>query len=181
MNIRLHIQSPGFQLNAVLNSDALPKLIELVQTHRITDPTLLGKGRLNRPETDAPSTDQPRKEGPLAGITLEENPPILTESAKSIRERLAGLTTEQILAATQNATFPEKITALTGLIQAKDQTQTVRPRDIKALLVRARQEPPANPGRDFKLAWDQGWLARLQAREFVLTNPGWEKVATFMA
>jgi len=176
MNIRLHIQSPGFHLNAVLNSDALPKLIELVQTHRITDPTLLGKGRLARTETD-----QPRKEGPLAGITLEENPPVLTESAKSIRDRLAGLPTEQILAATQNATFPEKITALTGLIQAKDQTQTVRPRDIKALLVRARQEPPANPGRDFKLAWDQGWLARLQPREFVLTNPGWEKVATFMA
>jgi hypothetical protein len=176
MNIRLHLQSPGFQLNAVLDAAALPKLIELVQAHRVTDPALLGKGRLQRP--DLP--DQPRIDGPLSGITLEENPPVLTESSQSIRRRLAGLSTEQILAATQNATFPEKIAALTGLIQAKDESQTVRPRDIKALLVRARQEPPANPGRDFRLAWDQGWLARLQPREFVLTNPGWAKVGSMI-
>lgn len=180
MNIRLHIQSPGFHLNAVLNSDALPKLIELVQAHRISDPALLGKSQLKHQETNAPSASAPERKGPLSGITMEEHPPILSESAKSIRERLAGLTTEQLLASTQHATFPEKITALTGYIQAKDQSQTVRPRDIKSMLVRARQEPPANPGRDFKLAWDQGWLARLQPREFVLTNPGWEKVGALI-
>lgn len=174
MNIRLHIQSPGFHLNAVLDSAALPMLIELVQAHRISDPALLGKAKID------PATG-PRKSGPLADITLEEAAPVLTESAQSIRARLAGLTTEQLLAATTDTTFPEKIVALTGLLQAKDETQTVRPRDIKALLVRARQEPPANPGRDFKLAWDQGWLARLQQREFVLTNPGWEKVGTLIA
>jgi hypothetical protein len=177
MNIRLHLQSPGFHLNAVLAADALPKLIELVQTHRITDPALLGK---NKP-TSSSVAESPRKSRPLENVTLEESPPLLSESAQSIRTRLAGLSTEQLLAATQDATFPEKIVALTGLLQAKDQAQTVRPRDIKALLVRARQEPPANPGRDFKLAWDQGWLARLQALEFVLTNSGWEKVGSMIS
>lgn len=169
MNIRIHLQSPGFQLNAVLDAAVLPQLIELVQAHRVTDPALLGKGR------------HQRGKGPLSGVAVEPAAPVLTESAKSIRDRLAGLSTEQLLAATQSATFPEKITALAGLLQARDDSQTVRPRDIKALLVRARQEPPANPGRDFKLAWDQGWLARLQQREFVLTNPGWEKVGSMIA
>ncbi len=169
MNIRIHLQSPGFQLNAVLDAAVLPQLIELVQAHRVTDPALLGKGR------------QQCDKGPLSSVAIEPDAPVLTESAKSIRDRLAGLSTEQLLAATQAATFPEKITALTGLLQSRDDTQTVRPRDIKALLVRARQEPPANPGRDFKLAWDQGWLARLRQREFVLTNPGWEKVGSMIA
>jgi hypothetical protein len=124
MNIRLHLQSPGFHLHAVLHSEALPKLIELVQTHRITDPALLGKAKFNPDRANKPA----QKEGPLAGITLEENPPVLTESAQSIRARLAGLATEQMLAATQGATFPEKITALTGLLQARnDDSQTVRP------------------------------------------------------
>lgn len=177
MNIRLHIQSPGFHLNAVLDSTALPKLIEIVQNHRITDPALLGKSKLN----PSSQSDRPGKAGPLANIALEEAAPVLSESAQSIRTRLSGFTPEQLLAATTNTTFPEKIVALTALLQSTEEGKTVRPRDIKALLVRARQEPPANPGRDFKLAWDQGWLAQLQQREFVLTNPGWEKVGSMIS
>jgi hypothetical protein len=177
MNIRLHIQSPGFQLNAVLQEAALPALIELVQTHRISDINQLGKGRLQAPES-SPKDKNPN--GPMAGITLEENPPVLSTAAQTVRQRFASLTTEEILSSTANATFPEKIVALSAILQAKNENQTVRPRDIKDLLVRARQDPPANPGRDFRLAWDQGWLARLQAREFVLTNPGWEKAGSLI-
>ena len=177
MKIRIQIHSPGLQLNAVLRPEALPALIELVQTHRITDTALLGKGGTGEKEI----RPEGRPAGALDSISIETTAPVLSAAAEQIRNKLSGLTTEQILASTQGATFPEKIAALTGLLQARGTVETVRPRDIKAFLVRARQEPPANPGRDFRLAWDQGWLARLQEREFVLTNSGWEKVGSLIA
>ena len=177
MKIRIQIHSPGLQLHAILRPEALPALIELVQTHRITDPALLGKVGTDEKEI----RPQDRPAGALDSISIETTAPVLSASAEQIRNKLSGLTTEQILASTQGATFPEKIAALTGLLQARGTVESVRPRDIKAFLVRARQEPPANPGRDFRLAWDQGWLARLQEREFVLTNSGWEKVGSLIA
>lgn len=176
MKIRIQIHSPGLQLHAVLRPEALPALIELVQTHRITDPALLGKGKSGEGHAH-----QVPAAGSLDTISIAPAAPVLSATAEQIRNKLSGLTNEQILACTQDTTFPEKIAALTGLLQARGTVETVRPRDIKAFLVRARQEPPSNPGRDFRLAWDQGWLARLQDREFVLTNSGWEKVGSFLA
>ncbi len=176
MNIRIQIQSPGFHLNSVLEPEALPHLIELVQRHRITDPAKLAKmGR--RVQNPGPATV-------TAGATPDSPPtesaPTLRPRSLKVRTRVSKVPVQRVLNATAGLTFPERIVALVGWLQAKDEGQTVRPRDIKQLLVGARQDPPANPGRDFRLAWDQGWLVRLQPREFVLSNEGWAKLAEML-
>jgi hypothetical protein len=176
MNIRIQIQSPGFHLHSVLQPEALPKLIELVQTHRITDPTKLG----NRPAARNPTKD-PQKKSKLEAIEATDTPPVLSPATSSLMEKISHLEIASIIAATQNVTFPEKLVALSAFTLAKGANPTVRPRDIKNLLVSARQDPPANPGRDFRSAWDLGWMVRLQAREFVLTESGWQKAAELLA
>lgn len=174
MNIRIQIQSPGFHLNSVLESEALPHLIELVQRHRITDPAKLAKmGR--RAQNPGPSTA-----GAISDSSPTESAPTLRPRSLKVRTRVSKVPVQRVLKATAGLTFPERIVALVGWLQAKDEGQTVRPRDIKQLLVGARQDPPANPGRDFRLAWDQGWLVRLQPREFVLSNEGWVKLAEML-
>lgn len=176
MNIRIQIQSPGFHLNSMLNGEALPELIALVQKHRVTDPEKLAKiarrGRMAKEAKDSQAT---------SSLLVSPAPELKPRSIK-IRTRVSKVPVQRVLNATVGLTFPEHIVALTGWLQAKDETENkaVRPRDVKQLLVGARQDPPANPGRDFRFAWDQGWLIRLQPREFVLSNEGWAKLAEML-
>ncbi len=174
MNLRIQIQSPGFHMNSMLNSEALPELIALVQKHRVTDPEKLAKfARRARAAADA-------KSGTGSEKPSTSPAPELKPRSLKVRTRVSKVPVQRVLNATAGLTFPERIVALTGWLQAREETQTVRPRDIKQLLVGARQDPPANPGRDFRLAWDQGWLVRLQPREFVLSNDGWGKLAEML-
>jgi hypothetical protein len=174
MNVRIQIQSPGLHLNSMLKAEALPELIELVQKHRITDPEKLAKiAKRARKLRMAESPD----EAPKAAVSPA---PELKPRSIKVRTRVSKVPVQRVLNATAGLTFPERIVALTGWLQGQNEGQTVRPRDIKQLLVNARQDPPANPGRDFRLAWDQGWLVRLQPREFVLSNAGWAKLAEML-
>ena len=156
----------------MLDAAALPELIALVQKHRVTDPAQLARiGRRGA-----------RKEGGGPGPAAAEavSAPSLKPRSLKVRERVSKVKVQRVLNATAHRTFPERIVALTGWLQARDHDAIVRPRDIKQLLVDARVDPPANPGRDFRLAWDQGWLVRLQQREFVLSDQGWIKLAELL-
>lgn len=164
MLLRLHIQSPGFNLQTVLQSDALPALIEFVQKHRVTDVDALQRHRRMAPgarPSPAPATKAPLSPAPTA-----------------LRASLTELTAESVFAGLTAATFPEKLLVATGWLEAR-QAENTPPhhRDIKRLLVRLGNEPPANPGRDFRSAMNEGWLVETGERCLSVTNEGWAKIA----
>ena len=174
MLIRLQIQSPGFNLQTVLQSNALPALIEFVQKHRVTDMEELqrhrrlgpnGPSQRNRPGSPSPQTSAPLN----AGSTAQ-------------RASLTDLTAEALFALLESPTFPEKLLVATGWLEARqaDGTPPHR-RDIKRLLVRLGNEPPANPGRDFRSAMNEGWLVETGERCLNVTNEGWAKIGTLTA
>lgn len=168
MLTRIHIQSPGFNLQTVLQSDALPALIEFVQKHRVTDIETLQRHRRN---------------GALArsGKAPATLAPLNPESTAQ-RTRLAELSAEAVFASLTAATFPEKLLVATGWLEAH-QTEATPPhrRDIKRLLVRLGNEPPANPGRDFRSAMNEGWLVENGERCLNVTNEGWAKISSLLS
>ncbi len=168
MLTRIHIQSPGFNLQTVLQSDALPALIEFVQKHRVTDIETLQRHRRNGALARSGK----------APVTLA---PLNPESAAQ-RTRLAELSAEAVFASLTAATFPEKLLMAAGWLEAH-QTEATPPhrRDIKRLLVRLGNEPPANPGRDFRSAMNEGWLVENGERCLNVTNEGWTKVSSLLS
>jgi len=170
MFLRIHIQSPGFNLQTVLQAEALPELIAFVQKHRVSDPEVLKRGR------DARQTARSAKAG-SGLIPANEAPVTLTADAIAVRAYIAAKPAEALLAGLRAATFPEKLLVATGWLQAHGpENAPPNRRDIKRLLVRLGHEPPANPGRDFRTAWTEGWLTQAGELCITVTNEGWAKI-----
>ena len=181
MFIRLHIQSPSFNLQTVLQPEALPALIELAQKHRITDPGMLPRGPRRGPEDRPPGMRTGPGHGPHAAMPGAASPNVLNAESKTIRDQIRDGSIESLFAKLTAATFPEKILVATGWLEARD-SEGLSPhrRDVKRLLVRLGQEPPANPGRDIRTAWKEGWLTEAGERCLSLTNEGWAKLQSLV-
>ena len=188
MFIRLHIQSPGFNLQTVLPTEALPELIAFVQKHRVTDPVVLQRGQRRGPDSPRPpggpgarpnasraggGPSQPQGDG-ASSVTLRPE-------SIAARNSLTNTPAKALFARLGTCTFPEKLLVATGWLEAR-QSDSLPPhrRDIKRLLVRLGNEPPANPGRDFRTAWNEGWLTEAGDRCLTVTNEGWTKVRSLI-
>ncbi|MCB1210113.1 MAG: hypothetical protein KDK97_12330 [Verrucomicrobiales bacterium] len=182
MFIRLHIQSPGFNLQTVLQPEALPALIELAQKHRITDPGALPRGPHRSPEGPRPGMRRgPGGPPPGAATEAVASPNILTPESKAVRDQIAASSVEALYGRLGTATFPEKILVVTGWLESRS-AESLAPhrRDVRRLLVKLGQEPPANPGRDIRTAWNEGWVSEAGERCLSVTNAGWAKIQTLV-
>jgi hypothetical protein len=106
--------------------------------------------------------------------------PLNTEST-TVRASLKDLTAETVFARLNAVTFPEKLLVATGWLEARQDDNTPpHRRDIKRLLVRLGNEPPANPGRDFRSAMNEGWLIQTGELCLAVTNEGWAKIGALI-
>ena len=176
-------------MDAVLRPDALPFLIELIQRHKVPAAELAEHEKNPRrpgpPRPPGPPnrrrgiTEPSRGRGSLDDVLAP--PPEWEASTLPARDKVATMNLEEFLGQVAPKTFPEKILALGAWLAARRDQPVIRPGDLKRLLVRLRQEPPANPGRDFRQAKELGWLMPLGHREFALTNAGWHQLAAMLA
>lgn len=176
-------------MDAVLRPDVLPSLIELIQKNKVPAAELAEHEKnLRRPGPPRPpgppnrlrgNTEPTRGRGRLDDVMAP--PPEWDASTLPAREKVATMNLEEFLGQVAPKTFPEKILALGAWLAARRDQPVIRPGDLKRLLVRLRQEPPANPGRDFRQAKELGWLMPLGHREFALTNAGWHQLAGMLA
>lgn len=178
MFVRLHLQSPGFNLQTVLQAEALPALVELVQKYRVTD--LAALQRLPRGDAAGPG----QRMNPRRGMDHPAAPSVtvaLNEASTATRTHLTETAAETLFAPLAAATFPEKLLVATGWLEAH-QSATGAPhrREVKRLLVRLGHEPPANPGRDFRTAWNEGWVVEAGVRCLTVTNEGWAKIQSLI-
>src|SRR5438552_17862728 len=98
MSIKLLLQAPGLNLQAVVTDDALPELITITQKFRDQDATASGAG--------LPPSTTGAKEPPTNGS------PAQAVNEEMIRAQLAGHGAAELLNELLRDTYPEKVLLL---------------------------------------------------------------------
>jgi hypothetical protein len=112
---------------------------------------------------------------------VEVAPVPLSEESANLRDCLSKIPAEELFSRLGSCTFPEKLLAATGWLEARQPDGgSPHRREIKRLIVRLGHEPPANPGRDFRSAGNEGWLVEAGERCAMVTNEGWAKIGTLI-
>ena len=170
MQLHLSVRSPGIAVDAILAPEALPKLMELIQEHQVSDPSpgleLRGPRRARRRH--------------LSG---NSKPIELDEEALSVRDRVKAFPDPKAFFQTaQPKNFPEKFLTLAAWHSATSDEDVFKGRHLIRALVSLGETPPANPPRDVHQAIDQGWIIRRhpESRLLSLTNEGWKRLGAML-
>lgn len=161
MSIKLIIQAPGLNVQAVVTDAALAELIRITQEYRDQETESV---------VAAPSMTLPDQ--PKGSATPGE------EASKGL---LASYGAAELLNHLRWETHPEKILLLAAWHEARGGTTPWKSADMDAVFLNAKERSPANFPRDIKTAIKSGWIHTHTPRTYSVTRTGWNKVAEGLA
>jgi hypothetical protein len=161
MSIKLIIQAPGLNVQAVVTDAALAELIRITQEYRDQ-------------ETESVVAAPP--------MTLPDQPKgSATSAEEATKGLLASYGAAELLNHLRWETHPEKILLLAAWHEARGSTTPWKSADMDAVFLNAKERSPANFPRDIKTAIKSGWIHTHTPRTYSVTRTGWNKVAEGLA
>jgi hypothetical protein len=167
--IELKVSGPGLQMRAALDDAALTALLNIVREHQLPVEEAPGSLR-SRAGAGVGAAERPLPRR-RRGLSLEPAPVELDTDSKKVHRRLGGMSIEGLWGFVSSGSFPEKLVALVGWMEARGDDVIGR-RSVRRLFAHLGVSPPANPGRDLQAAARAGWIGG-RGEGLGLTNDGW--------
>jgi len=167
MSIKLLLQAPGLNLQAVVTDDALPELITITQKFRDQDATASGAG--------LPASTTGVKEPPTNGSSAQ------AANEEMIKAQLASHGAAELLNQLRWDTYPEKILLLGAWHEARGGSTPWKSCDMDSVFRQAKEGAPSNFPRDIKVAIKSGWINTHTPRTYSVTRTGWNRLADAMS
>lgn len=169
--ILLSIQTDGLQMNAALRPEALTELIALAQRYRTeSDPATSAGGSRFDHRRYGPRLPQ-KTERPLSSA-----PAALSEQAEAVKAGMKAVAWDTITKLLPTCRFGDKMLLLAAWIEAR-QVSAVHKLQLSEHYARSGQEPAANPGRDLRNLFQEGFLQpSAHPKALRVSEAGWSRV-----
>lgn len=162
MSIKVIIQAPGLNLQAVVTDDALTELITITQKFRDPDTVATAAGLTTLPAANEPVTN---------GSSTA------TGNEQFLKARLTSLGAAELLNQLRWDTYPEKILLLGAWHEARGASTPWKSSDMDSVFRQAKEGAPSNFPRDIKVAIKSGWIQTHTPRTYSVTRTGWNRLA----
>ncbi len=160
MSIKVIIQAPGLNLQALVTDDALTELITITQKFRDQDAVPAAAAAV--PPTAA------------AEATTNGSAAVNEEILKA---RLTSFGAAELLNQLRWDAYPEKILLLGAWHEARGGTTPWKSSDMDSVFRQAKEGAPSNFPRDIKVAIKSGWIHTHTPRTYSVTRTGWNRLA----
>jgi hypothetical protein len=161
MSIKIRFEKGAITMQAILQDDAFPALLKLIQDHESKDAL---------PDPPVP----PQVQTTIPSVNSSEP---TTDPVSATKTWLSLHSPSEVLNLFKWGTYAEKILLLGAHLEAATEMESWRSSDVEAKFDQAKEPFPSNFSRDVVVAIKEGLLSPITPRTYRVSRSGWNRIS----